>query len=123
MSLEGLGESPLEESLFLYCEQPQLYLQYDLTLSQLAEKVGMSREALGAWFAEHDDTYNAYINRLRIDHFVSLYREALAAGRPVTIFEVAHDCGYRSYLSFYNAFRQRMGIGVTAWMKSENNKN
>ena len=78
----------------------------------------MNREALGAWFAEHDDTYNAYINRLRIDHFVSLYREAVAAGRKPTIFEVAHDCGYRSYLSFYTAFRQRMGISVTAWMKS-----
>ena len=110
---EGLGES-----LFLYCEQPQLYLQHDLSLSQLAEKVGMSREALGAWFTEHDDTYNAYINRLRIDHFVSLYREAVAAGRKPTIFEVAHECGYRSYLSFYTAFRQRMGVSVTAWMKS-----
>ena len=107
-----------EESLFLYCEQPQLYLQHDLTLSDLAEKVGMSREALGAWFAEHDGTYNAYINRLRIDHLVSLYREAVAAGRKPTIFEVAHDCGYRSYLSFYTAFRQRMGVSVTAWMRN-----
>ncbi|MBO4673560.1 MAG: helix-turn-helix domain-containing protein [Bacteroidaceae bacterium] len=114
----GVGLSGIEEALLLYCEQQQLYLQYDLTLSELAEAVGMSREALSAWFAEHDDTYNAYINRLRIDHFVSLYREAVAAGRPATIFEVAHDCGYRSYLSFHTAFRQRMGMSVTAWIKS-----
>ena len=120
---QGGGSFPrregLEESLFLYCEQPQLYLQHDLTLSDLAEKVGMNREALGAWFAEHDDTYNAYINRLRIDHLVSLYREAVAAGRPATIFEVAHDCGYRSYLSFYTAFHRHMGTSLAAWMRSE----
>ena len=112
------NSSDIEQQLVNYCEQPQLYLQHDLTLSELAKTVGMSREVLGAWFAEHDDTYNAYINRLRIDHFVSLYREAVAAGRTVTIFEVAHDCGYRSYLSFYTAFRQCMGISVTAWMKN-----
>ena len=110
---EGVGES-----LFLYCEQPQLYLKYDLKLSELAEKVGISREALGAWFAKHNDTYNAYINRLRIDHFVRLYREAAKSGRTSSIFELAHECGYRSYLSFYTAFWQRMGTSVTAWMKS-----
>ena len=109
----------VEEALLRYCEQPQLYLQYDLTLSELAEKLGMSREALGAWFTEHDDNYNAYINRLRIDHFVSLYREAVAAGHPASVYEVAHDCGYRSYLAFYTAFRQRMGVSVTAWMNSQ----
>ncbi len=117
----GEAVGGIDDLLFLHCEQPQLYLQYDLSLSQLAETLGTSREALGAWFTEHDDTCNSYINRLRIDHFVSLYREAVAAGRPVTIFEVAHECGYRSYLSFYTAFRQRMGTSVTAWMKSESN--
>ena len=119
---EAVGSETVEGLLFLYCEQPQLYLQHDLTLSQLAEKVGTSRETLGAWFAEHDDTYNAYINGLRIDHFVSLYREAVAAGRKPTVFEVAHDCGYRSYLSFYTAFHQRMGTSLVAWTKSEKQK-
>ena len=90
----------LERLLFLHCEQPQLYLQYDLTLSQLAETTGTSREALGAWFAQHGDTYNAYINRLRIDHFVRLYREAARAGRSFTVFALAHECGYRSYLGY-----------------------
>ena len=114
--------SDIGQLLAYHCEQPKLYLKYDLKLTELAETIGMSREALGAWFADHDDTYNAYINRLRIDHFVSLYREAVATGRPATIFEVAHDCGYRSYLPFYTAFRQHMGTSVGAWMRSEENK-
>ena len=115
--------SDIGQQLIKYCEQPKLYQQYDLTLSQLAETIGTSHEALGAWFAKHDDTYNAYINRLRIDHFVRLYREAAKARRPFTVFKLAHECGYRSYLSFYTAFRQRMGTNVAAWVRNEETNN
>ena len=111
------GKVSVPEALQLYCEQPRLYLQYDLTLSQLAETVGMSREALGAWFTGHDDNYNAYINRLRIDHFVSLYREAVANNRSFTVFGLAYECGYRSFLSFSTAFRKYKGIAVSAWIE------
>ena len=114
---EDGGTDPLGKALFLYCEQPRLYLQYDLTLTQLAETVGTSREALGAWFTKHGDTYNAYINRLRIDHFIRLHREAAKARRSFTVFELAHECGYRSYLSFYTAFKKHKGITVSAWME------
>jgi len=116
---EGQEVGLLGKALFLHCEQPHLYLHYDLTLSELAEAIGTSREALGTWFDEHNDTYNAYINRLRIDHFVRLYREAAKARRSFTVFELAHECGYRSYISFYTAFRQRMGTSVTAWVRNE----
>jgi AraC-like DNA-binding protein len=114
--------SDIGQLLAYHCEQPKLYMQYDLTLSQLAETIGTSREALGAWFADHDDTYNAYINRLRIDHFVRLYREAAKSGRKRSVFELANECGYRSYLSFYTAFRQRMGTSVMVWERNEVNK-
>ena len=114
-----IDPSDIGQLLAYHCEQPKLYMQYDLTLSQLTETIGTSREALSTWFAEHDDTYNAYINRLRIDHFVRLYREAAKSGRKPTIFEVAHECGYRSYLSFYSAFRQRMGMSVMAWLRNK----
>lgn len=122
VSEQGSGMG-LGESLFLYCEQSKLYLRYDLSLQQLAETIGTSREALGAWFADHDGTYNAYINRLRIEYFVRLYREAAKSGRTSSIFELAHECGYRSYLSFYTAFRQRVGTSVTAWIRDEEREN
>ena len=110
MGIEGL--------LFLHCEQPQLYLKYDLKLSELAEKVGMSRETLGTWFTEHADTYNAYINRLRIDHFMRLYRESVSSDSSVTATELAKQSGFRSYSTFSAAFKQFNGQTVAAWMKS-----
>ena len=62
-------------------------------------------------------SYNAYINNLRINHFVSLYRETVAAQRAFTAQQLAHDSGYRSYSTFSLAFKQRMGQSVTAWMR------
>ena len=103
--------------LKLHCEEPQLYLQHNLTLLQLAKAVGTNRFYLSQYFSSQGTTYNAYINDLRINHFVSLYREAIAAHRSFTAQQLANECGYRSYSTFTLAFKQRMGQNITTWMR------
>ena len=100
-----------------HCIDTQLYLQHDLTVTQLAQAIGTNRFYLGQYFSRQDTTYNAYINNLRVNHFVSLYRETIAAQRAFTAQQLAHDSGYRSYSTFSLAFKQRMGQSVTAWMR------
>jgi len=99
------------------CIDTQLYLQHDLTIIQLAKAIGTNRTYLSQYFVSLDTTYNAYINNLRINHFVSLYREAVATRRPFSAKQLASDSGYRSYSTFALAFKQRMGQSVTAWMR------
>ena len=101
------------------CEDTQLYLQHDLTLSHLAHALGTNRTYLGMYFSRQGTTYNSYINDLRIDCFVRLVREANAAQRPFTAQELAAQSGYRSYRTFSVAFRERKGQSVTAWMNEE----
>ena len=100
-----------------YCVDTKLYLQHDLTVTQLAQAIGSNRTYLGQYFSSQDTTYNAYINNLRIHHFINLYREAVAAQRPFTAQQLANHSGYRSYSTFSLAFKQRMGQSVTAWMR------
>ena len=100
-----------------YCIDTQLYLQHDLTITQLAQALGTNRFYLSKYFSRQGITYNAYINDLRIHHFISLYREAVADLRPFTAQQLAHDSGYRSYSTFSLAFKQRMGLSVTVWMR------
>ena len=95
----------------------QLYLQHDLTLQQLAKAVGINRYYLSQYFSSQGTTYNAYINNLRIQHFIRLYRDALATRRPFTTKQLASDSGYRSYSTFSLAFKQLMGQNVTEWMR------
>ena len=101
-----------------YCIDTQLYLQHDLTLSQLAHAIGTNRTYLTNYLIHEGITYNAYINELRINHFINLYRKAVAAERSITAQQLAHDSGYRSYSTFSLAFKQRMGQSVTAWMRN-----
>ena len=101
-----------------YCIDTKLYLQHDLTLSQLAQAIGTNRTYLTNYLIHEGITYNAYINELRINHFINLYRKAVAAERSITAQQLAHDSGYRSYSTFSLAFKQRMGQSVTAWMRN-----
>jgi len=109
--------SNIEQLLDEFCVGTQLYLQHDLTLHQLAQAIGTNRCYLGQYFSSHGTTYNAYINDLRINHFMNLYREATAAQQSITAQQLASDSGYRSYSTFSLAFKQRMGESVTAWMR------
>ena len=99
------------------CIDTQLYLQHDLTASQLAKTVGTNRTYLSQYFSSQGTTYNAYINNLRIQHFISLYRESLASQQSVSAKQLSHDSGYRSYSTFALAFKQRTGQSVAAWMQ------
>ena len=102
-----------------YCEQPRLYLQYDISLSRLALEIGTNRYYLSQYFSSQGMNYNAYINELRVNHFISLYHETVAAQRSFTLQQLAQESGYRSYNTFREAFKRQTGLSVTAWMKEQ----
>ena len=100
-----------------HCIDSQLYLQHDLSISQLSKAIGTNRLYLSQYFSRQGMTYNAYINSLRIDRFMSLYRQAVATQRHITARQLAFESGYRSYTTFSAAFKQLKGQTVTAWMR------
>ena len=100
-----------------YCIDTHLYLQHDLTLLQLAKTIGTNRFYLSQYFSNQGMTYNAYINDLRVNYFIILYREAVDARRSFTAQQLAKESGFRNYNTFNNAFKRKMGLSVTAWMK------
>lgn len=99
-----------------HCERGQLYLRNDLSLAQLANAIGTNRSYLGQHFAQQGLTFNSYINGLRVDHFIRLYRKAEAEKRIVTAQQLAFESGFRSYSTFSSAFKQKTGKTVKAWM-------
>ncbi|MCR5780205.1 MAG: AraC family transcriptional regulator [Bacteroidaceae bacterium] len=119
---ETLSDAAYEKIASLlqqHCVDSQLYLQHDLNISQLAQALGTNRTYLRLYFMRQETNYNAYINDLRIRHFVRLYNEAVADQRFFTVQELASQSGYRNYNTFALAFKQRMGKSVTEW-KQEN---
>ena len=104
------------QQLKKHCEDTHLYLQYDLTLAQLAQAIGTNRSYLSQYFSRQGLTYNAYINGLRVEHFIRQYHEAVALNRVFTANQLAAESGFRSYSTFSAAFKQKMGKTVTTWM-------
>ena len=117
-SSETLSDAAYEKIASLlqqHCVDTQLYLQHNLNISQLAQALGTNRTYLRLYFVHQDTNYNAYINDLRIRHFIRLYSEAVADQRFFTVQELASQSGYHSYNTFALAFKQRMGKSVTEW--------
>jgi len=102
-----------------FCEEPQLYLQHDISAMQLAKQIGTNRVYLSKYFASQGITYSTYINGLRIQHFIYLYHEAVATHQPITVQQLADKSGFHSYSTFNAAFKQIMGKTATEWMSSE----
>ena len=101
-----------------HCIDTQLYLQHDLTLLQLAKAIGTNRYYLSQHFSRQGTTYNAYINGLRIQHFMNLYRKSVAFRQSFTAQQLAIESGFHNYRTFSNAFKHLMGLTVTGWIKN-----
>ena len=99
-----------------HCEDTQHYLQYDISLPQLAQTIGTNRFYLSQHFSNQGMTYNAYINGLRIQHFINLCHEAVATHQLISVLQLASQSGFRSYSTFNAAFKQSMGMTATEWM-------
>ena len=101
-----------------HCEEPQLYLKYDISLAQLAQAIGTNRLYLSQHFSNQGMTYNTYINGLRIQHFIKLYHETVATHQPIMVQQLALQSGFHSYSTFNSAFKQSMGMTATEWMRN-----
>jgi AraC-like DNA-binding protein len=100
-----------------HCIDTRLYLQHDLTIIQLSKAIGTNRFYLSQYFSSQGLTYNAYINNLRINHFIGLYHKAVATQHNFTAKQLAFNSGYRNYQTFSLVFKQLKGQTVTAWMR------
>ena len=101
-----------------HCADTQLYLQHDLSLTQLAKSIGTNRFYLSQYFSSQGTTYNTYINDLRIDHFIRRFRDAVDAQQSISALQLAQESGFRSYTTFSSAFKRKTGQSVRVWMKA-----
>ena len=100
-----------------HCEEPQLYLQNDISLTELAKQIGTNRVYLSQHFAMQGITYKIYINNLRIQHFINLYHETAATHQSLTVQQLAYQSGFSSYGTFNRAFKQAIGMTATEWIR------
>ena len=107
----------LEEKIAEAMEKQKLYLQPGLKISDVAAAIGSNRtyvsnainNAGGKSFAD-------YVNSRRIEYAKGRMKELAPAG-DFSISDIAIECGFASFPSFYRAFTKYERMSPSSWLK------
>lgn len=86
------------------------YGESDLTLDDVARAVCSSRRQVQRLFEEDEDTFRAYLTRLRMRQAADLLARTSAPVR-----DIARHVGYRQSAQFAKAFRRYGGVTPLQW--------
>ena len=118
------GTAITDEQLFLFLrdliENEQLFLQPDFGRRSLIDRTGLSKEHIGAAFAQGSDNASlpAYVRELRLDYAVRLMND-----KPeLTVEQVSMASGFTSADTFTRNFRAKFGMTPTTYKQTQNDE-
>ncbi|HJU99258.1 MAG TPA: AraC family transcriptional regulator, partial [Burkholderiaceae bacterium] len=90
------------------------YLESDLRLNELAERIGTTPQLLSQYLNHMLGlSFFDYVNGLRIAEVQDMMRDPAGAGR--TLLELAHAAGFNSKSTFNTAFKNVSGMAPSQW--------
>lgn len=111
----GLSESlslELKEQLFDLMKNDKPYLDSDLRLADLAEKLNISKHHTSQIINEHfNSSFFFFINTYRIKEA----RALLEKNNSLNISDVIYSSGFNNRVSFYKAFKTHTGVTPTEY--------
>lgn len=98
-------------------EEEQLFLDPELSLESLSNKLGISKSYLSALINKitNQNFYN-FVNSYRTDYLVSLFREK--KNNEYTILSLAYESGFNSKSTFQAFFKKYKGTTPSQFIKS-----
>lgn len=119
-SKSGLKEeraADIKQLLAKLMEEKKLFLDENISLPQLAEKLDIHPNYLSQVINERfQKNFYDFINSYRIEEFKRLI--AIGKNKNKTFFALALDCGFNSKASFNNSFKKITGITPSEFVKS-----
>ena len=104
-----------EEKLHHFFDDEKVYLDNDISLEVLAEKMKLSKHHLTQLFNVYiGENFNQYINRYRIGYSCELLQ---GNEGEMTMEEVAFESGFNSKVSFNRHFKNIMGCTPSDYTK------
>jgi AraC-like DNA-binding protein len=118
-ALDGYSHAEIEQlkkDLYHTLETNKLYLNENLSISDLAEELGVSTKKLSELLNQHLDTnfYNL-INHYRVNEVIA--RLSMPDAEKYNLLGIAYECGFQSKASFNRIFKQKTGHSPSAYRK------
>ena len=98
--------------------EEQLFLNPELKLSDIANKLNTSSFVLSYLFNQHMGTsFYDYINNLRVEYFKQ--RVKMGDTKKYTLDALATRCGYNSRTTFFRNFKKATGMTPSEYIASK----
>lgn len=106
----------LKEKLEILMEEEKLYINGDLSLPDIADRLGTSRNNL-SWLINHeyDLPFNDFVNKYRIKAFLEKVEEG--AHLKHTILAISMEVGFNSKSTFNKAFKREKGCTPSNYIR------
>lgn len=116
-ALDAGMSAALRDELAQHMAVEKTYLNNKLTLSQLAEQLGISSNYLSQVINEQfEKNFFDYINGLRVEEAKSLLTNPNRS--DTSVLAIALDSGFNSKSSFYTAFNKIVGVTPSQYRKN-----
>lgn len=119
-SIEKYAKSSLSDSSELFdrinamVKEEQLYLDFDLKLNTVAERLGESIHHISQAINQNTEmSFPEFINSFRIEEA----KKKLMGPKPDTIYAISLDVGFNSRAAFYTAFKKHVQMTPTEFKK------
>jgi len=98
-------------------EKKQLFLNPQLTLSDLAEDIDVSNHDISQVLNENiGKNFYEYINSFRLSHFINLYKDPKY--KQFTLLSIAYESGFNSKTTFNTFFKKNTGKSPRDYFKN-----
>jgi AraC-like DNA-binding protein len=116
ISLDPAQSTAILAKLNTIMDTEQLYLDPDLSIGQLADRMKLHSNYLSRTVNEHFGLgFNDYLNRLRIETVCARFRDPI--NRSKTILEIMYATGFNSKSVFNTAFKKFTGMTPTEFRR------
>ncbi len=108
----GVTEEELKQifkSIVKYVESSKIYLDSDLTLDKLSEKINISRHKISQSInLQAHKRFYLFINEYRLKEFVNSIKQERYPS--YTLISIAYECGFKSSSSFYTIIKNKYNV-------------
>lgn len=108
-------ENDLEGRIHDLITRKQVYLDPELNLEGLAKMLNIPKNTLSRFFSSRGESFRSYINRHRIEHFLSLIAEGKQ--EQFSLLALAFESGFNSKTSFNRVFKEMKGQTPTEYIR------
>lgn len=98
-------------------EDRKIFLDKDISLVTLAERIGTNRTYLSRTIHQfHSASFSDFINEARIEYALKLLKKDKSKSADLTA--LSWECGFVSLSSFYRHFQRVVGMNWKEWKKN-----